>query len=297
MRDDRSAGDRPPHLGGGSPRQRGARGIRGGRPKLIAAEIPHPESGKKVRIYLLPNLLTAANLACGFFAMTWIFRYEEGGGFEPIRMAIRFILAAFVLDFFDGLLARVAGHASRFGTEFDSLADMVSFGMVPAFLVYRIVLEGFHRACVVIAAAYLVCGGIRLARFNVLAQRPDASSDDAFIGFPIPSAAGLVVSVTLFMMWMAGQERTLGPWRLVLPVLMILLSALMVSNVRYPAFKHVEWTPLRSASVFSGAVIAVLLLALNFNVALALLFTSYMLYGLVRHWIQIDRIPERAARG
>ncbi len=245
-----------------------------------------PENGEKVKIYFLPNLFTAGNLACGFFALTWIFKYDvTAGNFEPIQMAIRLILAAFAFDFLDGRMARLAHRESRFGREFDSLADMVSFGVAPAFLVYRIVLHEFEKTGWVIAAAYLVCGGIRLARFNVLSSGGPKDNGKEFVGFPIPSAAALVVSVTLFMMWLAGQERTLGRWRFGLPVLMVLLSALMVSNVRYPTFKYVDWTLQRSVAAFAMAVVVALMLVLNFEVTLAALFIAYLLYGLVRPWV------------
>jgi CDP-diacylglycerol--serine O-phosphatidyltransferase len=134
------------------------------------------EESEKVRIYVLPNLLTAGNLACGFFALTWIFKYQQGGDFEPIRTALWLILAAFAFDFFDGRLARLARKESRFGREFDSLADIVSFGVAPAFLIYRIVLQEFEPGWV-IAAIYLVCGGIRLAWFNVMSAQQRAVPD------------------------------------------------------------------------------------------------------------------------
>jgi CDP-diacylglycerol--serine O-phosphatidyltransferase len=249
------------------------------------------DEGANVRIYPLPNLLTAGNLACGFFAMTWIFHYEDGGDLQPLRIAVRLILAAFVLDTFDGFIARLSGHTSRFGLEFDSLADMVSFGVVPAFLVYRIVLQDFHKLGALVAAVYLVCGGIRLARFNVLSQRGIKGSGKEFVGFPIPSAAGLVVSMTLFIMWLNGKDRVLGNWRFLLLGLMLLLSGLMVSNVRYPAFKEMEWTPIRSASAFSVAVVVILLLVVNMQVTLALLFLGYLLFGVIRHWVGRRRSP------
>src|ERR1041385_8882526 len=81
------------------------------------------ENGEKVKIYFLPNLMTAGNMACGFFALTWIFKYEQGGSFEPIQMAIRLILGAFAFDFLDGRMARLTKRLSQFGREFDSLAD------------------------------------------------------------------------------------------------------------------------------------------------------------------------------
>lgn len=244
------------------------------------------DTPERVKIYLLPNLFTAGNLACGFFALTWIFKYEPHvTGFEPIMMAIRLILAAFAFDFFDGRVARIAKRESQFGREFDSLADIVSFGVAPAFLVYRIVLYQFPQTGWIVAAVYLVCGGIRLARFNVLSQMAGAKRKDEFIGFPIPSAAALVVSVTMFVIWLAGQERELGRSRWVLMGLMLLLSGLMVSNVRYPTFKNVDWTLQRGVAAFAVVAVVAVLLAAHFEVTLAGLFVAYLLYGLVRPWI------------
>jgi CDP-diacylglycerol---serine O-phosphatidyltransferase len=245
-----------------------------------------PENDEAVKIYFLPNFLTAGNLACGFFALTWIFKYESGQGFEPILIAIRLILAAFACDLLDGRLARLARKESQFGREFDSLADIVSFGVAPAFLVYRIVLSQFEKTGWLIAAVYLVCGGIRLARFNVMSMRPLKQQGREYVGFPIPSAAALVVSVTMFMMWMQGHDRELALLpRLALAGLMILLSIMMVSNVRYPTFKYIDWTPARSVAVFAVVVVIALLLAVNFQVGLAGLFVAYLLYGMVRPWL------------
>jgi CDP-diacylglycerol--serine O-phosphatidyltransferase len=244
------------------------------------------ENGERVKIYLLPNLFTAGNLACGFFALTWIFKYDAAAqDFEPIHRAIWLILGAFGFDFFDGRVARLARKQSQFGREFDSLADIVSFGVAPAFLVHQIVLREFVRTGWVVAAVYLVCGGIRLARFNILSEMGDKKRGGEFVGFPIPSAAGLVVSVTMLMMSLQEHERALGRWRFALPVLMLGLSWLMVSNVRYPTFKNVEWTLQKSVAAFAGVVAAALLLFANPQVTLAFLFVAYLLYGLVRPWV------------
>ncbi len=261
---------------------------------------------EKVKIYFLPNLMTAGNLACGFFALTWIFQYNAEEGFEKIHIAIRLILAAFAFDFLDGRLARLVKRQSQFGREFDSLADIVSFGVAPAFLVYRIVLFQFEQTGWAIAAVYLVCGGIRLARFNVLSARPAAAARGReFIGFPIPSAAAVVVSVALFMMWLAGHDRALGPSRWLLPGLMVLLSILMVSNVRYPTFKYIDWTLQKHVAAFAVVVVAALGIVLFKEVMLAVVFVAYMLYGLVRPWvskrwrreIEPDEEDEQAAEG
>lgn len=249
--------------------------------------VPAPvENGEKVKIYLLPNLFTAGNLACGFFALTWIFKYDATShDFEPIRTAIRLILAAFAFDFFDGRVARLAKKESPFGREFDSLADLVSFGVAPAFLVYRIILPDFVKTGWVVAAIYVVCGGVRLARFNVLSQTGGKKHSGEFIGLPIPSAAALVVSVTMLLMSLQEHDRGLGSWRFGLPVLMVTLSIIMVSNVRYPTFKNVEWTMQKSVAAFAGVAIVAILLAAYFEVTLAGLFVAYLLYGLVRPWI------------
>src|SRR5213082_3536348 len=167
------------------------------------------------KIYLLPNLMTAGNLFCGFTATLKIL---EGAllqsanadlAADRFHEAIWFILGAFVFDFLDGRLARLGGRDTPFGREFDSLADIVSFGVAPALLVYRIVLQEFPRAGWIVAFVYLACGGLRLARFNCMSAN-HATVEKDFRGFPIPAAAGLIASITLFMLWMAEKERYLG---------------------------------------------------------------------------------------
>src|SRR5215467_10250184 len=129
------------------------------------------------KIYLLPNLMTAGNLFCGFTATLKIL---EGAllqstnadlAADRFHEAIWFILGAFVFDFLDGRLARLGGHDSPFGREFDSLADIVSFGLAPALMVYRVVQKDFPRACLIIAFIYLAFGALRLARFNIAKDR------------------------------------------------------------------------------------------------------------------------------
>jgi len=259
---------------------------------------PRPANGEQVKIYLLPNLFTAGNLACGFFALTWIFKYVEFHKPESIDSAIYLILAAFAFDFLDGRVARVAKQESPFGREFDSLADIVSFGVAPAFLVYAIILGDFPRTGWIVAAVYLVCGGIRLARFNVLCTLGPSTTKHEFIGLPIPSGAALVVSVTLLVRQLAQQleqnnviiphstpEHPFGPWRFALPALMLLVAGVMVSNVRYPTFKQVEWTARKSVAAFAGVVVAGLLFFYYPQITFAFLFVAYLIYGLVRPWV------------
>src|SRR5215468_7427489 len=124
----------------------------------------------KLKIYFLPNLLTAGNLFCGFVALTKIVEadFSSGDFFYQIKVGLGFILLACIFDLFDGRVARMGGIESPFGREFDSLADLISFGAAPAFLVHRVVLrdvfEGHPEMGWFIASVYLLCGAFRLAR-------------------------------------------------------------------------------------------------------------------------------------
>src|SRR5437870_4996881 len=200
--------------------------------------LPQPQPAlagePKLKIYFLPNLLTAGNLFCGFVALTKIVEADLSAGFQDIRFALGFILLACIFDLFDGRVARMGGVESPFGREFDSLADLISFGAAPAFLVHRIVLRDFlpDRPEVgwFIASIYLLCGAFRLARFNCLAATA-AGGGKEFLGFPIPSAAGLVASLTLLIIHLNEREKTLGNWKFVPAVVLVFLSAMMVSTV------------------------------------------------------------------
>ncbi|HWY29645.1 MAG TPA: CDP-diacylglycerol--serine O-phosphatidyltransferase [Candidatus Acidoferrum sp.] len=254
--------------------------------------VPPPGEGPKLKIYFLPNLLTAGNLFCGFVALTRIVEANiDMGDYSQIKVALGFILLACIFDLFDGRVARMGGHESPFGREFDSLADLISFGAAPAFLVHRVVLHDvftgdYQEVGWFIASIYLLCGAFRLARFNCLSAMNVPGTGKDFLGFPIPSAAGLVASLTLFIIKLNEKEKDLGRWAYLLPVVLIFLSAMMVSEVRYPSFKSLG---LRSTTTFLKVVIGALflgcLLILRGKVVyyvLPLFFTAYLLYGFVR---------------
>jgi CDP-diacylglycerol--serine O-phosphatidyltransferase len=252
---------------------------------------PRNDAGEpKLKIYILPNLLTAANLFCGFVALTKIVEADiSGGDFGQIKVALGFILLACIFDLFDGRVARMGGVESPFGREFDSLADLISFGAAPAFLVHRVVLKdvfgGHEEWGWFIASVYLLCGAFRLARFNCLsAMRLEPTKE--FLGFPIPSAAGLVASLTLFMIWWDEKEFATGRWRYLLPVLLLFLSCMMVSNVKYPSFKTLD---LRATRTFTKTLVAILflgsILILREKIlvfVLPVFFTAYLVYGFIR---------------
>ncbi len=243
------------------------------------------------KIYLLPNLMTAGNLFCGFAA---VLRILEGALLQNtdsdaaaylFRQAIWFILGACIFDLLDGRLARLGGHESPFGREFDSIADIVSFGVAPALMVYRIVLQEFHNLGWIIAFVYLVCGALRLARFNCIAAAGVPGGDKEFKGFPIPAAAGLTASLTLFMLWLAEGEHQLGRWKWVLPPLLLFLSFMMFSRFKYPSFKTVNWHTKKSIPRFIVISLVLLFTAMNYEWMPAVLFIVYLLYGFLRPWL------------
>jgi CDP-diacylglycerol--serine O-phosphatidyltransferase len=253
------------------------------------------ENGPK--IYLLPNLMTAGNLFCGFAASlkivesAMVFAVQGNSPIDladasrQIHYAIWLILASCIFDLLDGRLARLGGSESPFGREFDSLADIVSFGVAPALMVYKIVLYEFPRTGWIIASIYLVCGALRLARFNCLAAIDSASANREFTGFPIPAAAGMIASLTLAMLFLDEHQHSLGPSKWVLPPLMLFLSWMMFSKFKYPSFKGLSWRSTRSLPKFLLILIIAVITAMNFEWMPFVLFLTYLLYGFCRPFL------------
>jgi len=254
-----------------------------------------PDDGDKLKIYFLPNLFTAGNLFCGFLALTKIVEADPSSDnfIHVIHTALFLILLACIFDLLDGRVARMGGNESPFGREFDSLADIVSFGAAPAFLVHRIVLAGVFvehpQLGWFIASVYLICGAFRLARFNCLAAMSGGGGGKEFLGFPIPAAAGLVASLTLFLLWIEEKGFSQSKLRFALPVLLLFLSAMMVSEVKYPSFKSLDFRAKRSFFKMLVIVLCVgffLILWENVLPVLApIIFTAYLLYGFVRPYL------------
>ncbi len=267
--------------------------------------MPRETDPDEPKIYFLPNLMTACNLACGFFAVLMIVYglievsekvVEQGRPLSPkdyygisktyYEYAILLIFGSCLFDLLDGRLARLGGQESPFGQEFDSLADIISFGMAPAMLLSRAVLYPLGNIGWAIALIYLVCGAMRLARFNCLAwlpKKPNASSD--FRGLPIPMAAGFIASMTYLLIDFYKKDHELGNWKFFLAGVMLGLSLLMISNVRYPSFKKVGW---KTRGNLGGIVIAIVTLfaIVRFHYVMpVILFSIYLLYGFIRPWV------------
>src|ERR1700722_16325574 len=256
------------------------------------------KDGPELKIHFLPNLMTAGNLLFGLAALGKIVEAQPGpAGNGEIKIALGFILLACICDLLDGRLARMGGVESPFGREFDSLADLISFGAAPAFLVHRVVLSRVFTTSPeigwFIASIYLVCGALRLARFNCLAAMSSGGGGKEFLGFPIPAAAGLVASLTLFLLWGEKTDRDLAhpPWSFILPGVLLFLSVMMVSEVKYPSFKTLD---LRAKRTFPKTIITIIFAAalvilrgLILPIILPIIFTLYLLYGFIRPRISL----------
>jgi len=260
-----------------------------------------PSNGERLHIYFLPNLMTAGNLLCGFLALTFIVQVvpdstgSEGPVFseadiDKIKNALWLILGAFVFDGLDGRIARLIGKESPFGLQFDSLADIISFGAAPAFLMQRVILHDFNveieRLGLVVASVYLLCGALRLARYNCLSAMPNSGNSREFLGFPIPASAAMVASLTMFLIWLEEKNLPTSSWRWVLLALLVFLSVMMVSEVKYPSFKKLDFRSRRPFTKFVAAVVVVACFVFLWKylvpIVLPLIFTSYLVYGFVR---------------
>jgi CDP-diacylglycerol---serine O-phosphatidyltransferase len=232
-------------------------------------------------IFLLPSLLTTGNLFCGFLALVLASQSRF------IEAAIS-LFVAMVLDMLDGKVARLTKTTTQFGVEFDSLADVVSFGVAPAFMLYAFALAPLGRAAWLGAFLFAICGALRLARFNVYAGVTDRRY---FVGLPIPAAAGIVASVVLLL----GDDeipRWLGA---VIAAGTYLVAILMVTTFRYYSFKEIDFARRRPAGVLVLVVLGVLIVATHPQWFLFLLFSAYVLSGPTRPLWARRREPAGAA--
>ncbi|MCB0390098.1 MAG: CDP-diacylglycerol--serine O-phosphatidyltransferase [Bdellovibrionales bacterium] len=233
-----------------------------------------------VNIYVLPNLLTTANMFCGFFAIIYAIKGQY-------LVASYAIVAAAVFDLLDGRVARMTNATSQFGAEYDSLSDIVSFGMAPGILLFLWSLQPFGRLGWLAAFFYLACGGLRLARFNV---QKKVISVAYFQGLPIPMAAGIVASSVL-----AFDDLGLNPqksWGLL--AMTFLLGFTMVSNFNYRSFKDID---LKERLPFTYLVLGVFLfaiVALHPEVMLFVLFLTYAVLGAVFGVLKIGKHGRKA---
>ena len=205
-----------------------------------------------------------------------------------------FIFGAAAFDTLDGRLARMGGRESLFGAEFDSLADVISFGIAPALMVFFLILsptqgyEIFRSIGWFLGFIYLLCAAVRLARFNVITNpllhgnKKETNKD--FVGLPVPAAAATVASLVLFLLHLSAADKSLRYWALALPPLMLLIAILMVSTVRYPSGKTVDLQTKARLRVLVLFVVLIGFVVLFKEYAMVCICLGYIFYGLFRHW-------------
>jgi CDP-diacylglycerol---serine O-phosphatidyltransferase len=229
-------------------------------------------------IYILPNLVTTASLFCGFFAVI----SSIGGNFYQAALSV---LIAAVLDGLDGRIARLTRTTSAFGIQYDSLSDLIAFGLAPAVLVFLWALKPFNRFGWIAAFLFLVCGALRLARFNV---QVGTVNQNYFVGLPIPAAASIVATTILFIYQIGGTGST---GYLVILIMIYLLSFLMVSNVPYPSFKGLKLAERRSFNFLVAVVLIFVLVALEPFLMLSVGILGYVLSGPVLFLVKLKQKP------
>ena len=242
----------------------------------------HQIDGKKPTkgIYVLPNLLTSAGLFAGFYAIM----QARLGHFEAACLAI---YGAMIMDIMDGRLARLTNTMSEFGSEYDSLSDMVSFGVAPALVLYDFALSYLGRAGSLVAFVYIACAALRLARFNV----QKVNDKRYFIGVPSPGAAAMLASVVWVCVdYSIPAEQIAVPLALVV----VLIALAMVSNIRYRSFKDVDF---RDKMPFIGLIILVLVIAIIYldpPMAFLVIGTLYLTSGALMY--AMSRLKARKAK-
>jgi CDP-diacylglycerol--serine O-phosphatidyltransferase len=219
-------------------------------------------------IFLLPSLLTTGNLFCGFLALL----FTTNGRFPEAALAI---FVAMIMDLLDGRVARLMKATSQFGVEYDSLADVISFCVAPAFLLYGFALRDLGRPAWFGAFLFVICGALRLARFNVQTGGGDRRF---FVGLSTPAAAGIVASSVLLV----HGEPVTRPLAAALAAGAYVTALLMVSTFRYWSFKELDFARRRPLRTLLVVVLGSMIVATHHELFLFLLFAGYALSGPVR---------------
>ena len=237
------------------------------------------KSGKK-GIYVLPSLFTSASLFCGFYAII----AAVHGKYEIAATAI---LISWVFDGLDGKIARFTHATSHFGAEYDSLSDVIAFGVAPGVLAFQWALEPFGRLGWLACFMYVICGALRLARFNV--QR-NSLDPNYFRGLPIPAAASLIASLVLFTSALGGVS---GSSHTLIIVLIYVLSFLMVSSINYPSFKKFELRRKKPFNALVALILVLIVIAYRPRIMLFFILSTYILSGPV---ITLFRLRKKRPR-
>lgn len=227
------------------------------------------EIKRKRGIYLVPNLLTTGSMFSGFFSMV----ATIDGQFVTAATAI---IIAGIFDCLDGKAARMTNTTSKFGIEYDSISDVISFGVAPSLLIYSWALHSFARVGWIAAFLFLVCSALRLARFNVQVATVESKR---FTGMPTPAAAGMIATTIIFNNHFNNLLGTQKP--LLILLMTYMLAFLMVSNITYISFKEFNLKRRKPFSVLVSSVLFLIILAAEPEVTLFGLGIMYTLSGII----------------
>ena len=238
-------------------------------------------------IYILPNLFTTGSLFAGFYSMVSTLNGDY-------KTAAIWVLVSSIFDGLDGKVARATGTTSQFGVEYDSLADLVAFGVTPGLLMYSWALKPFGRLGWLAAFLFVVCGALRLARFNVQVSTVESKR---FVGLPIPAAASMV-SATVLLFYRFGWPSSYK--KLAILVLIYCLAFLMVSSFRYYSFKDPELIKRQPFAMLVLTVLLLIIIAAEPVIMLFVLFICYVLSGpvaFVMGWPRRRRLEKAVHKG
>jgi len=248
----------------------------GGPVRLHSVTRARDRRGIRRGVSLLPSLFTLANLFCGWACVVYAMRGE-------LTMAAPFIGVAIVLDMLDGRIARMTGTASAFGLEFDSLADVISFGVAPAILTFMWGLQPLQRLGWAAGFMYVTAAAIRLARFNI---QTGTSDKRYFAGLPSPAAAGIPASTIFFYPEGFKDPR----FALIALALMILPAVLMISTIRFNSFKTIDMHERRSYKVLALLALVIAVIQLHPRIVLVGISYLYMVTALAATlWARLRR--------
>ncbi len=256
----------------------------------VAPGLKPPNHRRRRGVYLLPSFFTVANMLCGFYAVLATFE----GGQTDFDKAAKAIGIAILFDSLDGFVARVTGTNTEFGKQFDSLADVISFGVAPAFLAYAWGVRAFmqsdpgparhvYQLGWLVSLAFVICCGWRLARFNVHGMAPGGSR--YFVGMPTPAAAGMIAATV------HAHKTPLDDWRWAVAWLALVagLAALMTSTVRYYSFKDIPWTRRQPSLALVLIGLLVWSIVVYSEEVLLLIAGTYAAAGVTLHVVRVVR--------
>jgi len=271
-------------------REKRLKKVREKRPRIKRPiKIPIKKEELKKGIYIIPSLFTCGNMSLGILS---ILSSVDG---DFIRAAW-FLIGALACDIIDGRIARMTNTTSVFGMQLDTLSDLVSFGVAPAMMIYMLALKPMGNIGIAIAVLFVLCSALRLARFNTLSQTGEIHKH--FVGLPTPASAGVIISFVLSYELLTPEEVSLTfktipvlmeampSFFKFMPIVMVVLSFLMVSNIPYLAFKKIKLTKVRTIELLAVVIVLITLIVVYPQNIIFLIYFVYAVSGLLSYIIR-----------